>query len=505
MNFAATLTHSARAHPRRPALVFQGKEIRFDELNLRVNRFANGLRAAGLTDGEVVAIFMSNRPEAIEAYWAAAKVRLIVIPLNSMLQTAELAGIFELARVRCCVVEAGLADRLPPSNGARIDLVVKSDTDLPSSYEAFLDGGNGAEPAIDIAPEDLCTVMFSSGTTSRPKGITNTQRARAVACHIYATEFGLTFDSRTLHVTPLYHNSALILSLPTLAVGGCVVLERQFDPDRTLELCTRHQITHTLLVPTQLRRMLADRRDGRRFPDSLHCLVSVGEPLPESVRLRTLAELTPNLYTMYGISEGLASVLRPEWQATRGDTVGVPVLYTDIRIADESGNPMPPQAVGEIVGRSARQMSGYFRDPEATAATLKNGWIHTGDLGTIDNDGFLRVVGRKKDMIISGGVNIYPIDIEQAVLTYAGVAEAAVVGVADDRWGEVVKLVVVPAPGADLSVNALQDWCHVHLPGYQRPKLIEVRPALPRNATGKVLKQDLVIPFAHPLNPKKEP
>ncbi|AZG07995.1 hypothetical protein EGT29_08945 [Pigmentiphaga sp. H8] len=486
LSFSAILAHAARAHPERPALIHGDRRITHAVFNKRVNRLANGLLGAGLAPGDTVAASMPACVEMLEIYWGAAKAGLTLIPMNAMLQAPEIAGIFQLAGVRCALASRELLERLPPSC-TRLDLVIDPGG-YPDSYEALLSDASEAEPDLQIDPESACTIMFSSGTTSRPKGIVNSHRARAAACHIYAVEFGLTFESRTLLATPLYHNSALIMALPTLAVGGCVVLEDKFDPASAARAWHAHAVTHALLVPTQLRRMLSDSRIQTPLPDSTQCLVTVGEPLPETVRTETLRRLTPNLYTMYGISEGLATVLRPERQVCHPGSVGTPVLYTDIRIVDETGAALPTGAIGEIIGRSARMMSGYFCDQPATDAALVDEWLHTGDLGRLDADGLLYVVGRKKEMIISGGVNIYPVDIEMTIAGHPDVQEAAVVGVPDERWGEIVKLVAVPRPGSDLTPQALDEWCRSNLPGYQRPKAIEFRTQLPRNATGKVIK-----------------
>jgi acyl-CoA synthetase (AMP-forming)/AMP-acid ligase II len=476
-------------------LSFEGHILTYWEFNGRVNRLANALLKAGLRKGDHVAFATHNIPQGIEVYWAAAKAGLVAVPLNIILRRPEIARVFASARVRACIVEKKLLDRLPVPNAARIDLVIDPDNHGTDSYETFLAAADPAEPAVDVDPEEPCTVMFSSGTTSRPKGIVSSHRARALACLIYAAEFGLSFEARTLHTTPLYHNSTLILCLSTLAVGGCVVLDRHFDARRTLALCHQERITHALLVPTQLNRILGSASAASsRMPATLRCLVSVGEPLAEPIRQRVLSEMTSRLYILYGTSEGLATVLRPEQQPSHGSSVGLPVLHTEIRVVGDAGAEMPPDTIGEIVGRSARQMSGYYGDPQATAATVRNGWIYTGDLGVIDPQGFLRVVGRKKEMIISGGVNIYPFDIEQVVMTHDAVAEAAVVGIPDEHWGEAVKLVVALRPGAILTAEELMSWCREQLPGYQRPKVVEIRAVLPRNAAGKLLKNALADP-----------
>lgn len=490
--FSALLAHAARAHAHRDAVVAGGRSITYAAFNARVNRLANGLLASGLRPGDAVAAYMPSRVEMLEAYWATAKAGLTFVPVNAMLQVQEIAGIFALAQVRCVLVDASMEDRLPPKEG-RFDIVVAGAGD-GSPYEDFLGRADDVEPDVVVDPDATCTVMFSSGTTSRPKGIVNSQQARAIACHIYAAEFGLTFESRTLLATPLYHNSLLILALPTMAVGGCVVLEERFEPDSSAAVWRAQSISHALLVPTQLRRMLASERMVCPLPDSLRCLVSVGESLPIDVCEQVLQRLTPWLYTMYGISEGLATVLRPEMQRARSGSVGTPVLYTEIRIVDDEGRPVPPGSVGEVIGRSARMMTGYLQDPSATAQALRDGWLFTGDLGELGADGFLRIVGRKKDMILSGGVNIYPQDIERVVANHPDVQDAVALGMPDSHWGEVVKLVVVPRAGTSLTPASLTQWFRTQLPGYQRPKVIEFRASLPRNETGKVVKRLLTTP-----------
>lgn len=498
MNFGAALVHNARAYADRPAIVTTDRVLTYRTLNARANRLANGLLAHGLRPGDSVAVLTHNTPEAIEAYWATAKAGLVMIPVNVMLKRQDLERIFEVASVRACLVEGGLEHQLPARSTGKVRLTVGPDARGADSYESFLGAAADGEPDVDTRPDDICTVMFSSGTTARPKGIVSTHRARGLSCLFYIVEFGLTAESTALHATPLYHNSVLIVTLPALMAGGTVVLLRRFSPEEVMRRCAQHSVTHTLLVPTQLNMILASGTATREAFRSVRCLVCTGEPLPEATRERVLDALTPNLYSMYGISEGLATVLHPADQRRQPGSAGTPILHTEIRIVSERGDPLPPGEVGEIVGRSARQMTGYYDDPELTAATLREGWIHTGDLGRIGTGGYLTVVGRKKEMIISGGVNVYPQDIEQAVAGHPDLVEVAAVGVPDPVWGEAVKLVAVPRPGSPLTPDGLAAWCRERLPGYQRPKHIEFRPSLPRNAAGKILKQELAGPPSTP-------
>lgn len=495
LNFGQALIHGAQTYPDKAALITEDKVSTYRELNARVNRLANALLGAGIRPGQSVAVISHNTPEALELLWAAAKAGLVFVPVNVMLKRQEIERIFALMKPRACVIEPELQKELPLQVDGCLRLLIGQVYDLPPysfSYEAFIENSSEVEPRIDVRPDQIFTIIFSSGTTGHPKGIVLTHLARSLTCLFYAVEFGITAESRTLCATPHYHNSLVIVPLPTFYAGGTVFLVRKFSPSEILSRCVKDKITHALLVPTQLNMILGSSLIPPEGLPLLRSLVYTGEAMNETTRQRVLREMTPNLYSLYGLTEGLGVVLHPKDQSSRPGSVGKPILHTEIGILNDQGNPVPAGEIGEIAGRSSRQMSGYYKDPERTSLTVRDGWIYTGDLGKLDAEGFLYVVGRKKEVIISGGVNIFPQDIEQILATHPGVDEVAVLGIPDEVWGEKVKAVVVPRPDACLSAEILATWCHENLPGYQQPKIIEIRSVLPRNPAGKILKQELI-------------
>ncbi len=338
--------------------------------------------------------------------------------------------------------------------------------------------------------------MYSSGTTGTPKGIALTYGIRARYCTLFASVWRMTPESIVLHAGSLVFNGAFVTMLPAMFLGATFVLVRQFDPDTVIRTIERERVTHIMMVPSQIIALLnAPQFDPRRLA-SLQMLGSVGAPLHREHRDRLIDALPGRGYELYGLTEGFITILDRDDFARKRDAVGVPLAFSDMRIVTDTGDDAEPGQVGEIVGRSPLLMPGYFKRPDLTAKAIVDGWLFTGDLGFVDEEGFLHLVDRQKDMIISGSVNVYPRDIEEVIVSHPAVKEAAVFGVPHDRWGEVPMAAVILRGGAPVTGDVLKAWVNERVGAkYQRVAGVAIVDDFPRSTAGKTLKRILRAPY----------
>jgi acyl-CoA synthetase (AMP-forming)/AMP-acid ligase II len=355
-------------------------------------------------------------------------------------------------------------------------------------------------PGIRHAAGDDFNIIYSSGTTGVPKGIVQTHAARLHFAFSNAIELGITAEARTLTTTSLYSNGTWIVMLPTLFAGGTLHVMPQFGPDAFLEQVQRHAITHSFMVPAQFIAVL----DEPALPDadlsSLHRVLCAGSPLRRDTKRAVLERITPGLVELYGFSEGFAAMLKPHEHAAKFDTVGTPVMGFDLRVIDAEGRPCPPGQPGEIVGYGAGMLREYNARPDLTAELIwrdehGRSFIRSGDIGMLDEDGYLTIIDRKKDMIISGGFNVFPTDVEAVVGGHPDVSDVTVIGVPHPKWGESCLALVIPRAGAAPAAEAIRDWANERLAKHQRLAAVELRAEFPRNALGKVLKRQLREPY----------
>jgi acyl-CoA synthetase (AMP-forming)/AMP-acid ligase II len=474
------------------------------EANERTNRFANVLRAEGLGKGDKVALFMPASVEAWVAFWGSAKAGCVTVPLSVMLDADSLVRL--TGDSDAVVVVAG------PGTEATLDSIRdRLPSVRPDGWLTFGEGGPGWRDARELSatvdpspcgtridPNDIITILYTSGTTGRPKGIEHTHVSRMA----YPYGFGLSLKTDRYSVavlgTPPYASGTWITMAPTMYVGGTLVILPAFSAEAFLAAVERERGTHAFLVPTQWIAVLRHAKRSSFDVSSLRCLVTAGQPLSEKT-CQGLEAAFPagGLSEVYGFSEGFATVRIPE-DAARGKrtSVGKPVLLDDIRAIDEAGRELPPGETGELVGHSLMMMSGYHKNPELTARTTwvspdGRTFLRSGDVGYVDDEGFVYVSGRLKDMIKSGGINIYAADIEAVFMAHPDVSECAAIGVPDERWGETPLLVVLPQPGGTVDVEALRAWGNERLAKYQRVSRLVIREELPRAVYGKVAKQQL--------------
>lgn len=482
----------AQARPDHPAIVCGEEAISYCGLDALADRVAAALQRDGVAPRGVAAICASSSIPYAAIFAGTLRAGAAAAPLSPSSTPDQLAAMAEDCGASHLFLDAGTAAHLAPVRDRIAARIV-----LMEELEAWL-APEGARPdAVEIAPGQPFNIIYSSGTTGTPKGIVQSHRMRWPHLLPAADPPGFGPDAATLISTPLYSNTTLVAFFPTLAGGGTVVLMAKFDPRGFLELSQRHRVTHAMLVPVQYRRIL-ELPDFDAFDLSSYRLkFATSAPFPAELKREVLRRWPGGLVEYYGMTEGGGTcILLAHSHPDKLHTVGRPAPGHDMKVIDAEGNLLPPGRVGEVVGRSGSIMTGYHNRPAESAAAEWIGpdrarYIRTGDLASVDEDGFFTLVGRAKDMIISGGINIYPADLEAVLVEHPTIAEAAVVGVPSERWGETPVAFVTLAGGTEAEAEALRDWANRRLGRMQRIAEVRVIDELPRNAIGKVLKRAL--------------
>ena len=473
MNIGSLPARHGCYRPDHPAFVVASTRFSFREFDRRTARLATAFRRAGVHRGDRIATLLPNGSAIYEVYWAAARIGVATVPLSTLLR--------ETARATL------LADAQPA-------LVV----DDPRQVDDWLAAVPESAPPekIDVHADDLFNIMYSSGTTGTPKGIALTYGIRAHYCTLFAAAWRMTPESIVLHAGSLVFNGAFVTMLPAMYLGATFVLLPQFDPEVLIDTIERERVTHIMMVPSQIVALLnAAGFDPKRLA-TLEMLGSVGAPLMREYRDRLVASLPGRCYELYGLTEGFVTVLDRDDFARKRDSVGVPLTFSQMRIVGPDGTDKASGDVGEIVGTSPLLTPGYYGRPDLTARAIVDGWLFTGDLGYVDGEGFLHLVDRQKDMIVSGAVNVYPRDIEEVVATHPAVKEAAVFGVPDQRWGEVPIAAVILRGSDAVSSDALKEWINARVgAAYQRVRSVVILDEFPRSTAGKTLKRELRAPY----------
>ena len=497
------LTKRELLNGNREAVVEVGRRLTYRQLNRRVNQASRTLQGMGLQYGDRCAVLAYNCLEFVEVLFAAAKLGLIVVPLNWRLAVAELAFILTDSGTETLFFDpdfAGPVEALKGQSPLRRFISI-GPKEIPgvTCYEKALAGQRDDEPEPDRAA-DMNTphiIMYTAGTTGRPKGAVLGQGASFWNAVNMSLCIDLTSQDRTLTILPLFHVGGIgLYTLPTLYQGGTVVIQRSFDPKLTFRLVEEERVNVLFGVPAIFLFLIQDPGFKSGVMSRLRSVMSGGAPLPVSL-IHQYHEAGIILQQGFGMSEaapGIAALDRDRALA-KGGSIGRPLFHMEVRIVDDENRDRAIGETGELLIRGPNLMQEYWKRPDATAEAFTEGWLHTGDLARMDGDGDLYIVERKKDMYISGGENVYPAEVENTLYELTQVAEAAVIGIKDQTWGEVGRAIVVRKPGQKLSETEILDFLKKRLAKYKIPKSVVFVGQLPRNAAGKVLKNQLRVKF----------
>lgn len=483
------------------AFITPAGRLTYRDVELRTNRLASGLRRSGVRRGDRVALLLANSVELVDLLVASAKLGAVVVPINTRLTATEVGYVLADAGVDVFVFHDHLATvgrgaLSTPEVRVRSAVVVGGAPQAHErSFEDLLDAGDPAPFDGDVNGADIAVVMYTSGTTGRPKGAMLTHDNMLWnAVNVLGIEGGLTSRDITVTVAPMFHIGGLgVHTLPLLYVGGTNVVLPGFDPTETLRAMVEHRATVQFMVPAMWS-ALAQVPDFDSYDlSALRLALGGGSPCPLTM-IEFLRQRGVPFVEAFGMTETapLVTVLDSDHVTEKAGSIGRVGTHVEARIVDEVDRDVPVDTVGELVVRGANVFVGYWMNPSATAEAFRGGWFHTGDLGRMDAEGFITLVDRKKDMIISGGENVYPIEVEQVLLANPAVRDAAVVGAPDDRWGERVVAVVVHDPAVPAPTEAeLIAWCRERLAHFKCPSEVHAVAELPRNATGKLVKGEL--------------
>lgn len=465
----------------------------------RVRRLGAALEQRGCVQQDRVAMLAMNSIAYFEFYGACEYAGFMATTVNYRLAVAEMQGIVQSAAPAVFLFEAGYAQAAAQLRaalpGVRAWICVGGAVpDWAEDYEAVLAAASAQGPRSRSDEDDIAHLIFTSGTTGKPKGCMLSHRDSVNKAQMHAAEMGISPADRVLLVMPYFHVGAKGIQSGASWRGATVLVHRAFDPARVLETIEREKVTVLHLAPTMVQAVLELPDIEQRDLSSVRVLCYSAAPMPINVLRKGLALMGAVFHQVYGQTEGAISALlrsqhRPEGSALerrRLESVGQPLMGTEVRLLGDDGGEVPTGAAGEIVYRGGVMFSGYWNDMAATLAALRGGWVHSGDIGCFDEDGFLYIVDRKKDMVISGGENIYSREVEQALVQHPGVLEAAVIGVPDAKWGEAVRAVVVLRGGTSLSEEDLIIHCRSLIASYKKPRSVVYTDALPKNANGKI-------------------
>ncbi len=494
MNLAHTLARVALADPRRPALYEGSRLLRdYGALADRAARLAASFAAGGLRPGDRIAIFMRNHPAYLELLYGAWWAGLAVVPMNAKLHPREAQWILEHSQARWAFVT--------PDVGAGLQAPERTIDATGAGYEGLFALPPG--PLVARAPEDLAWLFYTSGTTGKPKGVMLTHRNLMTMGLAYFVDVDAVDPRDAIVYGPPMSHGAGLYAIPHVMAGARHVVPASggFDPAEVFELSRSVGRLTMFAAPTVVKRLVDHAEAVHADCSGFKTIVYGGAPMYTADIERAIRVMGQRFVQIYGQGESpmaITALSRPRLgdtghprHAQRIASVGVAQTPVEVRVATPEGEPLAPGTVGEVQVRGDTVMAGYWRDPEATAAAIRDGWLSTGDMGSLDEDGFLTLKDRSKDVIISGGSNIYPREVEEVLLLAPGVAEAAVVGAPDPEWGEAVVAFVVARPGQRVDPAALDALCLEHIGRFKRPKRYELVPALPKNNYGKVLKRTL--------------
>mgnify|MGYP003957505579 FL=1 len=501
MNIGSLLPRHARYRPEHLAFIVGKERLNFLELNSRVNRLSNALLDSGIRKGQKMATVLPNCEELMLLYWAAAKTGIVIVPGSPLLQASGLATLLRDSDTVVVFADAEFAETL---NNIKNELpaiqdehwILLGESKINSGFKKYSDfiaeASKDEPPDAQLCDDDVYNIMYSSGTTGAPKGIVHTHYVRANYCTHFASAWRMTPESIVLHAGAIVFNGAMLDLMPWMFLGATYILHHYFDAGAVLAAVEKEKVTHMVMVPAQITALLNHPDFDAEKLRSLEMLQNVGAPLLLEYKHK-LNEILPGIfYELYGVTEGFFSHLDRDDALRKVGSVGAAPPFIDIKVLRENGEECKAGEVGEICGRGPMMMSGYYKQPELTKKTIVKGWLHSGDLGYLDEDGFLFLVDRVKDMIISGGVNVFPKDIEEVIIQHPAVAEVSVFGVPDKKWGETPIAAIIFHHAQKLSQDELIKWTNERVDAkFQRIAAVVIYDSFPRNVAGKTLKREM--------------
>lgn len=502
MNAGDILRFFANRHPEKTAVHYLDRTVTYKELNNRVNRLANRFLSLGYRPNDKISILLQNCIEYLEIVFALAKIGAISVPINFRLVDEEIKYIVNDSESKGLILEKEFIENV---DSVKSQLVVETDkyyvtgndvADGFLSYEALFKGSSPDEPHSTV-DENSCFVMtYTSGTTGRPKGVVASHKSKLLSFLAQAIEFKIWEDDTQLVAAPLCHSAGIFLCVQQLAVGGTVCIMKQFDAQEALKLIEEKAVTNTFMVPTMYNFILELPDDKRLKYDlsSVRVLLCAGAPLPTKVKEGMIGLFhNAGLYEYYGATESaFVTYLKPEDQRDKVRCAGKPFWGVEVKLVDADHKTVPVNEIGEIFVKSPFLFDSYYkRGKEGFVGE----WFASGDLAKQDQDGFFYIVDRKVDMIISGGENIYPAEVEEVLYSHPNILEAAVIGIPDDRWGEAVRALVVLKKGKSSTDKEIMQFCRKKLAGYKVPRSVGFLDELPKSTSGKILKRELRDPY----------
>ena len=505
-NLGLMLAKRAHMSPRKEGCVdtATGRRFTYGALNSQSNRTANALKKLGLKKGDRVAFLVMNGVEFIESFYAVAKIGCVCVPLNWRLTPDELEFILKDSGAKCLLYSEDFAETVTAlhERGKKTDIkewiAIGTPEPFAKSYETLQSQASDEEPPATASDDDMLFIMYTSGTTGLPKGVMHSHDSAIWSSITAIATANLRYEDRYFLLLPMFHVGALNPVITSVHLGVSLVIARAFDPTFVWKLIEEEKITTMLAVPAMLNFMLQTPQKDESDYASLRWIMSGAAPVPVEL-IHQYEKMGIEIHQVYGLTEtgGPACLISPEDALTRAGSTGKPFFHTEVRIVNPKGADCKAGEIGEVLVAGPHIMKGYWNRPDATAETLKKGWLYTGDLAVMDEDGFVTIQDRKKDMIISGGENIYPAEIENVVLAHPHVKDVAVIGQPSQKWGESPVAVVVKGEDSLLPEGVMKH-CDGKLAGFKCPKAVEFVDEIPRNPSGKALKRLLRERFPGP-------